>query len=149
MIPTRLSAFASDHGLPQERFYNLICLAFGANHVGFADLEKYLPPTRSPRCQFEYRTLVRAFDKEITPHIDQETAKRVLDTNWLQRLNPNQSLGSRAMVAFVLARPSQKDLFCFAAAPLIGPELTSRDVHDVVAIGRKADVTRTSAKDRL
>jgi hypothetical protein len=33
----------------------------------------------------EYQTLVRAFDKEITPHIDQETARRVLDTNWLQR----------------------------------------------------------------
>jgi len=86
VIPTRLSAFASDHGLPQERFYNLICLAFGADRVGFADLENYLPPTRSPRCQFEYRTLVRAFDKEITPHIDQEIAKRVVDTNWLQRL---------------------------------------------------------------
>ena len=86
VIPTRLSAFASDHGLPQERFYNLICLAFGADRVGFADLESYLPPTRSPRCQLEYRTLVRAFDKEITPHIDQEMARRVLDTNWLRRL---------------------------------------------------------------
>jgi hypothetical protein len=86
VIPTRLSAFANDHGLPQERFYNLICLAFGADHVGFADLESYLPPTRSPRCRLEYQTLVRAFDKEITPHIDQEMAKQVLDTNWLQRL---------------------------------------------------------------
>jgi hypothetical protein len=86
VIPTRLSAFANDHGLPQERFYNLICLAFGADRVGFADLESYLPPTRSPRCQFEYRTLVRAFDKEITPHIDQEMARRVLYTDWLQRL---------------------------------------------------------------
>jgi hypothetical protein len=23
---------------PQERFYNLVCLAFGADRVGFADL---------------------------------------------------------------------------------------------------------------
>jgi hypothetical protein len=30
--------------------------------------------------------LARAFEKEITPHIDQEIAKRVLDTDWLQRL---------------------------------------------------------------
>ncbi len=86
VIPTRLAAFATDHGLPQERFYNLICLAVGADHVGFADLESYLPPTRLPRCRLEYQTLVRAFDKEITPHIDQEMAKQVLDTNWLQRL---------------------------------------------------------------
>jgi hypothetical protein len=86
VVPTRLSAFASDHGLPQERFYNLICLAFGADHLGFADLATYLPPTRAPSCRFEYGTLVRAFEKEITPHIDQEIARRVLDTNWLQQL---------------------------------------------------------------
>jgi hypothetical protein len=86
VVPLRLSAFASDHGLPQERFYNLICLAFGADQAGFADLANYLPPTRAPTCLFEYRTLVRAFEKEITPHVDQEIARRVLDTNWLQRL---------------------------------------------------------------
>jgi hypothetical protein len=34
----------------------------------------------------EYQTLVRAFHKEISPHIDQEMAKRVLDTDWLQAL---------------------------------------------------------------
>ena len=33
-MQTRLAAFASDHGLPQERFYNLLCLAFGANKGG-------------------------------------------------------------------------------------------------------------------
>ncbi len=86
VIPTRLSAFSSDHGLPEERFFNLICLALGADHTGFADLENYLPPTRSPHCLYEYQTLLRAFEKEITPHIDQEVAKRVLDTNWLQKL---------------------------------------------------------------
>ena len=86
VVPTRLSAFAGDHGLPQERFYNLICLAVGADHVGFADLENYLPASRAPHCSYEYQTLVRAFEKEITPHIDQEVARQVLDTNWLQAL---------------------------------------------------------------
>jgi hypothetical protein len=86
VVPLRLSALGTDHGLPQERFYNLICLAYGADRVGFADLANYLPPTRTPGCAFEYRTLVRAFEKEITPHIDQEIARRVLDTDWLQRL---------------------------------------------------------------
>ena len=46
VVPLRLSAFGSDHDLPQERFYNLVCLAFGADRVGFADLANYLPPTR-------------------------------------------------------------------------------------------------------
>jgi hypothetical protein len=85
VVPLRLSAFGSDHGLPQERFYNLVCLAFGADRVGFADLANYLPPTRVPGCAFEYRTLVRAFKKE-SPHIDPEMARRVLDTNWLEQL---------------------------------------------------------------
>ncbi|MGA7231583.1 MAG: DUF4344 domain-containing metallopeptidase [Xanthobacteraceae bacterium] len=86
VMQTRLAAFASDHGLPQERFYNLLCLAFGADKGEFADAESYLPPTRSPKCSYEYQTLVRAFHKEISPHIDQEMAKRVLDTDWLGSL---------------------------------------------------------------
>jgi len=85
-MQTRLAAFASDHGLPQERFYNLLCLAFGANKGEFADAGNYLPPTRSPKCSYEYQTLVRAFHKEISPHIDQEMAKQVLDTDWLGSL---------------------------------------------------------------
>ena len=85
-VPTRLTAFASDHGLPQERFYNLICLAFGADRQEFADAAGYLPPTRSPKCSYEYQTLLRAFHKEISPHINQEMARRVLDTDWLQAL---------------------------------------------------------------
>ena len=59
-MPTRLAAFARDHGLPQERFYNLICLAFGANRQEFADAQGYLPPTRSAKCSYEYQTLLRA-----------------------------------------------------------------------------------------
>jgi hypothetical protein len=86
VVPTRLNAFADDHGLPQERFYNLICLAFGADPKGFADLEPYLPALRSQNCSFEYHTLVHAFRAEITPHIDPDMARRVLDTNWLQTL---------------------------------------------------------------
>ena len=86
VMQTRLAAFASDHGLPQERFYNLVCLAFGANKGEFADAQSYLPPTRLPKCSYEYQTLVRAFRKEINPHIDQEMAKRVLDTDWLGSL---------------------------------------------------------------
>src|SRR5438552_2987709 len=61
VVPTRLAAFASDHGLPQERFHNLVCLAFGANSQEFADFANFLPPTRSPNCSHEYQTLVRAF----------------------------------------------------------------------------------------
>ena len=83
VVRKRLTSFASDHGQPEERFYDLLCLAFGADPSQFADLKNYLPPTRSQRCLFEYRTLVHAFHKEISPHIDQEMARQVLDLNWL------------------------------------------------------------------
>jgi hypothetical protein len=83
VVRKRIAAFADNHGLPEERFYNLVCLAFGADPVQFADAGDYLPSTRSSNCEFEYRTLVNAFHREISPHIDQEMARRVLDTNWL------------------------------------------------------------------
>ena len=83
MVSKRLANFASNHGLPEERFYNLLCLAFGADPVQFADLKTYLPPTRSESCSFDYNTLVYAFEKEIRPHLDIEIARRVLDTDWL------------------------------------------------------------------
>jgi hypothetical protein len=86
VMQTRLAAFATDHGLPQERFYNLACLAFGANNQEFADFAGFLPPTRLPNCSHEYQTLLRAFRQEIRPHLDVEQARVVLDTDWLERL---------------------------------------------------------------
>ena len=53
-----LAAFASDHGLPQERYYNLLCLAIVTQREVFADLEVYLPRPRSPHCVFECQRLV-------------------------------------------------------------------------------------------
>jgi hypothetical protein len=83
VVPMRIANFASDHGLPEERFYNLLCLAFGADPVQFSDANDFLPSARSSNCKWEYQTLVHAFRKEIRPHVDQEMAKQVLDTDWL------------------------------------------------------------------
>ena len=44
LVQVRLEGFASDHGLPQEQFYNLLCLAYGPDPVLFEDL------TRSAIC---------------------------------------------------------------------------------------------------
>jgi hypothetical protein len=83
VVRKRIAAFADNHGLPEERFYNLLCLAFGADPVQFADAGDYLPSTRSQSCEFEYRTLANAFHMQISPHVDQQMARQVLDTNWL------------------------------------------------------------------
>jgi hypothetical protein len=85
VIREQLAGFASNHGQPQERFYNLMCLAYGADPVTFAELTQdgFLPPSRSPNCKYEYKTLTKAFHREISPHIDQDMARQVLDTSWL------------------------------------------------------------------
>jgi hypothetical protein len=86
VMQTRLAAFATDHGLPQERFYNLVCLAFGGNSQAFTDFASFLPPTRAPHCSREYQTLLRAFRHEIRPHLDMEQVGLVLNTDWLEQL---------------------------------------------------------------
>ena len=60
-----------------------MCLAFGADPVQFSDASDFLLSARSSNCKWEYQRLVHAFRKEIRPHVDQEMAKQVLDTDWL------------------------------------------------------------------
>jgi hypothetical protein len=84
-VRVRMAGFASNHGQPEERFYELMCMAYGADPVLFADLTQdgWLPPSRAPSCKYEYRTLTYAFRKEIRPHLDLPMARQVLDTTWL------------------------------------------------------------------
>jgi len=84
--------YASVHGLPEQRFYNLICLAYGADPATFADvtgdmanmLTKHgaLPKRRADDCNYEFQSMDRAFKTQIRPHLDLEMAKRVFDTAW-------------------------------------------------------------------
>lgn len=85
IVQVRLAGFATDHGLPQQRVYNLLCLAYGSNPVRFADFvhDDYLPRIRASHCESEYRTLANAFEKEIAPHIDYKLAKGVIEASWL------------------------------------------------------------------
>jgi len=85
VVRVRLAGFANEHGLPQQRFYNLACLAFGSNPAQFAEvaLQGYLPPERVPRCGREYRMLAAAFKKEIGPHIDYDLARQITGASWL------------------------------------------------------------------
>jgi Putative metallopeptidase len=80
-----LTAFSSTHGQPEERFYNLLCAAYGANPTEFAFLveKEYLPKTRARSCGYEFSVLARAFNLAIAPSIDRELAKKVLDMAWM------------------------------------------------------------------
>ena len=63
---------ANVHGLSGQRFYNLLCIAYGAEPALFADLidRKYLPEGRAESCEDEYRQVAYAMRKLMGPYID-------------------------------------------------------------------------------
>ena len=75
-----VAAFSSDHGAPEERFYNLVCIAYGYDSKMFAAaVEKdYLPDSRAKVCKFEYANLKYAVQATIMPHVDDAQCQRVL-----------------------------------------------------------------------
>lgn len=87
-----LVAYSSTHGQPEERFYNLLCTAYGGDPEGFAFLvdDGYLPKTRAGNCAREFYHLYKAFRREVSPHIDRELAEKVLNTKWLALMKAHQ-----------------------------------------------------------
>jgi hypothetical protein len=83
---TKKHPFADEHGLPAQRFYNVLCMAYGADSKLFADLvdKKYLPGERAEGCADEYDQVIRALNKLIGPYIDQTRAKQVRAKQWLK-----------------------------------------------------------------
>ena len=88
-----LIAFADGHSAPMQRYYNLMCIGFGADPELFSGLvEKgYLPKNRADGCRTEYNEVNFAFHTAIAPHIDEKLAKQVLDKSWLPRLPSSPS----------------------------------------------------------
>jgi hypothetical protein len=83
---TKKNPFADEHGLPAQRFYNVLCMAYGADSKLFADVvEKgYLPQERAEGCEGEFEQVALAMKKLIRPYIDQARAKRVRAKRWLR-----------------------------------------------------------------
>jgi Putative metallopeptidase len=81
--------FADEHGTPAQRFYNLLCIAYGADPSLFADLaeKQYLPEDRAEGCADEYRQVATAFNTLIVPHMDQEASNMVMKRTWLPDVN--------------------------------------------------------------
>ena len=74
----KVKTFADEHGTPAQRYYNLLCMAYGSDPKTFANavLSGRLPKQRAEGCAEEYKMLQRAFRKLILPHIDQALFKR-------------------------------------------------------------------------
>jgi hypothetical protein len=84
-VTVAIQAFSDSHGAPVQRFYNLLCLAYGADKQTYADLVEsgYLPKDRARSCGMEYGELNFAFQQLIKPHLDPALAKAVLEKSWL------------------------------------------------------------------
>jgi hypothetical protein len=85
-----LQAFSDMHSMPAQRFFNLLCIAYGADPITFAYLvdKNYLPESRARDCKREYDNVAFAFKKLIGPHLDQDFAKEALQQDWLPPESP-------------------------------------------------------------
>jgi len=85
-----LQAYSDVHGLPAQRFYNLLCMAYGADPKLFADVveKEYLPKDRAADCMREYDQVAFAFQHLVLPHVDRELARQVMDRSWLPDVKP-------------------------------------------------------------
>lgn len=81
----RMQRFADEHGTPAQRYYNLICIAYGADRRTFGHFvrKELLPKERAGGCELEYDQAAFAFKRLISPHVDHKRAQKVLKQSWL------------------------------------------------------------------
>ncbi len=77
--------YANEHGTPAQRFFNVLCIAYGADPELFSDIvsKGYLPKSRAEYCEEEYEQVQDAVDLLIIPHIDLDLADKIMDNAWL------------------------------------------------------------------
>ena len=68
-VTIEVKSFSDEHGLPAQRFYNVLCIAYGADKKLFADVveQGYLPKDRA-----------FAYTKLLNPYVDRKLAKKAL-----------------------------------------------------------------------
>jgi hypothetical protein len=84
-VTLKPAEFSSVHNTPHQRYFNLLCLAYGANQEMFGDLvEKgFLPEERAEDCKGEFQQAAHAFNVLIRPHLDQRLASHVFGKRWM------------------------------------------------------------------
>jgi Putative metallopeptidase len=78
--------FADVHGIAAQRFYNVLCIAYGKERNWFNDFVQkgMLPRERAETCEAEYRQVGRAYLDLIAPHVDPELQRQVMARQWLR-----------------------------------------------------------------
>ena len=83
-VTMALQKFADEHGTPSQRFYNLLCIAYGSDQKLFADVvdKGFLPKARAEGCEDEFNQAAFAFKRLIAPHVDRKVVGK-LKRQWL------------------------------------------------------------------
>jgi hypothetical protein len=78
--------FANAHGTPSQRFFNVLCMAYGADAVMFGDFltTGLLPKDRAEGCEDEYKQASYAIQKLMGRYFDNKLARK-LHSNWRGR----------------------------------------------------------------
>jgi hypothetical protein len=84
---------ADEHPTMGQRFFNFLCLAYGADPELFKDIvaNGYLPKGRAEGCSDEYANVAYAFKTLIGPYIDRKLAAK-MHKNWLPPVNTRPPL---------------------------------------------------------
>lgn len=79
--------YADEHGTPAQRFFNVLCIAYGADKKLFGDIvsKGFLPESRAEFCEEEYEQVQDAVDLLIGPHVDRDLADEMLGRPWLPK----------------------------------------------------------------
>ena len=77
--PLEEGDFADAHSLDPQRYYNIVCLAYGSDPKFFATVitGRQLPADRAESCADEYHQALFAFQKLILPSIAAEQLQRL------------------------------------------------------------------------
>ncbi len=102
-------SYWDEHGTGLQRYYNMLCLAYGGNPELFRDYvdKGTLPRTRAANCRNEYEQVKVAFDKTVLPFVDRDLMKKVQARPWL-KLTPQQ-------VALLKQQQQERQGFTLAA----------------------------------
>jgi hypothetical protein len=87
----QLSQFADVHELPAQRYFNVLCMAYGNDPNLFGDAIDYwhLPETRAKNCRYEYRRFQYGFQALIYPYLDRMLVEKI-KAKRLLRFEPKQ-----------------------------------------------------------
>jgi len=83
--PPTMEEYADEHSTTEQRRFNLLCMAYGADPELFADVVVLgeLPEYRVEICEEEVELIALAYNALIGPHIDPDLAEKVFERSWL------------------------------------------------------------------